>query len=46
MQMWELGSTMPPLRLALFLGAMFPVLGGLTYYAGFEESFGWLEAVL
>jgi uncharacterized membrane protein len=46
MERWELGSTMPPLRLALFLGAMFPVLGALAYYAGFEESFGWREAVL
>ena len=46
MEMWALGSTMHPLRLALFLGAMFPVLGGLAYYAGFEKSFGWLDFVL
>jgi putative integral membrane protein (TIGR02587 family) len=46
MEMWALGSTMHPLRLALFLFAMFPVLGGLAYYAGFEESFGWLDFVL
>ena len=46
MEMWSLGSTMPPLRLALFLVVMFPVLGGLAYYAGFEESFGWLDFVL
>jgi putative integral membrane protein (TIGR02587 family) len=46
MEMWQLGSTMPPLRLALFLFAMFPLLGGLAYYAGFEESFGWLDFLL
>ena len=46
MEMWALGSTMHPLRLALFLGAMFPVLGGLAYYAGFEKSFGWLDFLL
>lgn len=45
-EMWVLGSTMHPLRLALFLAAMFPLLGGLAYYAGFEESFGWLDFVL
>ena len=45
-EMWALGSTMHPLRLALFLAAMFPVLGGLAYYAGFEQSFGWLDFVL
>ena len=46
MEMWQLGSTMHPLRLALFLAVMFPVLGGLAYYAGFEKSFGWLDFVL
>ena len=46
MEMWQLGSTMHPLRLALFLAAMFPLLGALAYYAGFEQSFGWLDFVL
>ena len=46
MEMWQLGSTMHPLRLALLLAAMFPLLGGLAYYAGFEESFGWRDFVL
>jgi len=45
-EMWMLGSTMHPLRLALFLLVMFPILGGLAYYAGFEESFGWRDFVL
>jgi uncharacterized membrane protein len=25
---------------------MFPVLGGLAYYAGFEQRLGWRDAVL
>ncbi len=45
-EMWSLGFSMDPLRLALFLILMFPVLGVLAYYAGFEESFGWLDFVL
>jgi putative integral membrane protein (TIGR02587 family) len=45
-EMWELGITMGPARLALFLAMMLPVLGGLAYYAGFEESFGWRDFVL
>jgi hypothetical protein len=44
MERWELGSAMPPLRLALFLLAMFPLLGPLAYHAGIEESFGWLAS--
>jgi len=46
MEMWRLGSTMGELRLALFLAATLPVLGGLAYYAGFEESFGWRDFIL
>jgi putative integral membrane protein (TIGR02587 family) len=46
MEMWALGSTMHPLRLALFLVMMFPLLGGLAYYAGFEESFDWQDMAL
>ena len=46
MEMWTLGTTMGEARLALFLGLMLPVLGGLAYYAGFEESFGWRDLVL
>ena len=46
MEMWSLGITMGEARLALFLGLMLPVLGGLAYYAGFEESFGWRDFVL
>ncbi len=46
MEMWTLGVTMGAGRLALFLAVMLPVLGGLAWYAGFEESFGWRDFVL
>ena len=46
MEMWALGFYMEPLRLALFLAAMFPLLVGLAYYAGFEEGFSWRQFVL
>ncbi len=46
MEMWTLGSTMDELRLALFLALIFPILGGLAYYAGFEESFDARDFVL
>ena len=41
MEMWALGFYMEPLRLALFLALMFPLLAVLAYYAGFEENTGW-----
>ena len=46
MEMWALGFYMQPLRLALFLTLMFPLLVVLAYYAGFEESVGWQQLVL
>jgi putative integral membrane protein (TIGR02587 family) len=46
MEMWWLGFYMDPLRLALFLALMFPLLTVLAYFAGFEESFRWQECVL
>ncbi|HET6518499.1 MAG TPA: TIGR02587 family membrane protein [Geminicoccaceae bacterium] len=46
MEMWWLGFYMDRLRLALFLVVLLPLLGGLSYYAGFEESFGWRDFVL
>jgi putative integral membrane protein (TIGR02587 family) len=46
MEMWALGFYMEPLRLALFLALMFPLLLALAYYAGFEESVGWQHLVL
>ena len=46
MEMWSLGFYMDPLRLALFLALMFPLLIVLAYFAGFEESFRWQQCVL
>ena len=46
MEMWALGFYMDPLRLALFLALMFPLLVVLAYYAGFEESVSWKHLVL
>jgi putative integral membrane protein (TIGR02587 family) len=46
MEMWALGFYMAPLRLALFLAVMFPLLVALAYYAGFEESVSWEHLVL
>ncbi|MGH6900896.1 MAG: TIGR02587 family membrane protein [Geminicoccaceae bacterium] len=46
MEMWALGFYMDPLRLALLLAVMFPLLVVLAYYAGFEESLQWQQLVL
>lgn len=46
MEMWTLGFSMDPLRLALFLAIMVPVLAVLAYYAGFEETYGWRDCVV
>jgi putative integral membrane protein (TIGR02587 family) len=46
MEMWALGFAMDPLRLALFLAVMFPLLVALAYYAGFERSVSWRHLVL
>ena len=39
MEMWRLGSSLPPGHIALFLGVAFPLLVGLSYIAGFEPTF-------
>lgn len=46
MEMWWLGFMIDPLRLALFILLSFPMLVGLSYYSGFEETFEWREDVL
>jgi putative integral membrane protein (TIGR02587 family) len=46
MEMWALGFYMQPLRLALLLLVMFPLLVVLAYYAGFEASRQWRQLVL
>ena len=38
-EMWEIGSTIPPHRLLALLAGSFPLLVGLSYIAGFEETF-------
>jgi putative integral membrane protein (TIGR02587 family) len=40
MEMWWLGFTMHPLRLALLVLLTIPLLIGLSHYLGFEETFG------
>jgi uncharacterized membrane protein len=43
MEMWWLGFYMNPLRLAIFVFLSIPLLTGLSYYAGFEKTGGWVE---
>ena len=38
-EMWSLGSSLPPGRIALFLGLAVPALVGLSYIACFEPTF-------
>lgn len=38
-EMWSLGSSLPPGRIALFLCLAVPILVGLSYIAGFEPTF-------
>jgi putative integral membrane protein (TIGR02587 family) len=46
MEMWWLGFYMDRLRLALFLLVLLPLLIGLSYHAGFEESSSWRHNML
>jgi len=46
MEMWWLGFSMSPWRLALFMVLFFPVLVILSWHAGFEPTFSWLDDVL
>jgi len=46
LEMWELGVTMRPWRLAGLLAATFPMLVALSFYAGFEATFSLLDNVL
>jgi putative integral membrane protein (TIGR02587 family) len=43
MEMWWLGFTMDPWRLALLLVWTIPLLIGLSHYMGFEETFGFKD---
>ena len=42
-EMWWLGFYINPTRLALFLVLNIPLLTGISYFAGFEETFNWLD---
>jgi putative integral membrane protein (TIGR02587 family) len=44
-EMWSLGFTMDRLRLGVFLAFMIPVLIGLSYFAGFEETPSWTDGI-
>ena len=46
MEMWWLGFSAEPLRLALFLALGLPLLFGLSYYAGFRDTFTWEDDLL
>jgi putative integral membrane protein (TIGR02587 family) len=45
MEMWSLGFSIDPFRLILLLLVNMPLLIGLSYYEGFEESKHWKEDV-
>lgn len=45
-EMWELGATIDPMRLAILLGLTLPMLVALSYYAGFEPTFTLIDNVL
>ena len=46
MEMWELGYTIDPLRFALLLVLVVPLLVGLSHYVGFEDTFDWKDDVV
>lgn len=46
MEMWQLGFGMQRTRLALFLVASFPLLVGLSWVSGFEETFELVQDVV
>ena len=46
MEMWELGVSIPPWRLALLTATTIPLLVGLSHYVGFEETSTLLDDVL
>lgn len=46
MEMWELGFTMERHKVALLVVSILPLLHGLAYYSGFEETVGYRQAAL
>lgn len=45
MEMWQLGTTVDPIRLSVFILAALPLLVGLSRFGGFERTDGILEDV-
>ena len=43
MEMWSFGFSMDPLKLALLLVLVAPLLVGLSHFVGFEPTFGWKD---
>lgn len=46
MEMWQLGFSIDPLRFALLLVLVVPLLIGLSHYVGFEQTFCWQDDVV
>lgn len=46
MEMWWLGFTIEPLRLALLVLLTVPLLVGLAYFSGFKETLRWQDEVV
>jgi len=46
MEMWALGFVMEPLKLALLLVLLVPLLAGMSAFAGFKTSTGWRDDVI
>ncbi len=43
MEMWRLGFSMDPLKLALLMILMIPILVGLSHYSGFKQTISWID---
>jgi putative integral membrane protein (TIGR02587 family) len=46
MEMWSIGVSISPLRLALLIVILLPLLVRLSYHAGFEPTFNWKNDVV
>ncbi|HVK82243.1 MAG TPA: TIGR02587 family membrane protein, partial [Verrucomicrobiae bacterium] len=46
MEMWDLGASVDPARIAAMLVVFLPALVALSYYAGFERAFGLIDHLL
>jgi putative integral membrane protein (TIGR02587 family) len=46
MEMWSLGFSIAPLRLALFVALSVPLLAGLAWYSGFRDDVSWRDALV